>query len=56
MPSPAYLAVFHNLNLVLLFQNGKSEIREVSIHLMKVSTYFFRAEKGHGLDKRLETL
>jgi hypothetical protein len=29
-----------------LFQNEKSKILEVSIHLLRVSKYFYRAEKA----------
>ena len=54
--APGYWRLF--LNLVLLFQNWKSKIREVSIHLLKVSTSteHKKQKKGHRFDKRLETL
>ena len=39
-------------------QNGKSKIHKVSIHLLKVSTSteHKKQKKGHGFDKRLETV
>ena len=54
--APGYWRPF--LNLILLFQNWKSKIREVSILLLKVSTSteHKKQKKGHHFGKRLETL